>query len=111
LNFDERDSDYAGWENWFAGYDLHYQSQPDAYLFSNYHFMIQAAMDGEGIALGWHHLVSDQIDAGRLCQIGSAQKHINSVYTLEYREDRIRKVQLAGVLNWFQSEAHKILDI
>ena len=111
LNYDERDSEYAGWQNWFASQGLDYEQAQDAYLFSNYHFMIQAAMDGEGIALGWHHLVSDQIDAGRLKRIGAAHKHTDSRYTLEYREDRIQSDHLSAILNWFREEARKIPDV
>ncbi|WP_282608318.1 LysR family transcriptional regulator [Pelagibius sp. Alg239-R121] len=111
LNYVERDSDYVSWENWFSHFGCSYVQAPDAYRFSNYHFMIQAAIDGEGIALGWHHLVADQIAAGRLCRVGPAYKHRNAAYTLEFRDDRSAPDRLSPVLEWFRAEASKTPEI
>ena len=67
--------------------------------------MIQAAVDGEGVALGWHHLVSDQITQGRLVKIGPAFRQKNSCYALEYRQDRLSLTDLSSVLGWFKDQS------
>ncbi len=107
LNYAGHDGDYAGWENWFRHFGCDFASANDAYRFSNYHFMIQAAMDGEGVALGWHHLVADQIADGRLCQVGSAYRRRNAAYAVEYRDEQDLSDRLSTVLEWFRNEAAK----
>ena len=107
LHFEERDNEFVGWERWFA-----HQGQPmpdisDAYRYSNYHFMIQAAMDGEGVALGWHHLVADQVSEGRLQRVGPPMHYRDDAYSLEYRPDTGAPDTMQAVLDWFRVEIAK----
>lgn len=37
---------------------------------NDYAIVVQAALDGQGVALGWHHIVSPLLEAGRLVAIG-----------------------------------------
>ena len=105
LDYDVLDEGQIGWKNWFEAQGLQavFPSRRD--LFSNYHFMIQAAVDGEGVALGWHHLVSDQITQGRLVKIGPAFRQKNSCYALDYRQDRLSLTDLSSVLGWFKDQS------
>jgi LysR family glycine cleavage system transcriptional activator len=108
LNYDVPDDNQIGWEVWFSRQGCAYAAPRDGYQFSNYHFMIQAAMDGEGVALGWHHLVADQIAENRLIKIGPAFRQPNSTYTLEYRRDRLAAVDVVPVLDWFRKQAGEL---
>jgi len=108
LNYDVHDDNQIGWETWFAQQGSVYVMPRDSYQFSNYHFMIQAAIDGEGVALGWHHLVADQIAENRLIKIGPAFTQPNSTYTLEYRQDLLTTVGVAPVLDWFRTQAKEL---
>lgn len=108
LDYDIWDDDQLGWAEWFADQGIAFESRENGYLFSNYHFMIQAAMDGEGVALGWHHLVADQIEQGRLDRVGSTFNRAASTYALEYRQDRIPSATVAPVLDWFRKQAREL---
>lgn len=105
LDYDVMDEDQIGWKDWFAAQGLRNVAATRRDLFSNYHFMIQAAMDGEGVALGWHHLVADQITQGRLVKIGPALRRQNSTYALEYRQDRLSLGDVEPVLDWFKDQS------
>lgn len=105
LDYDVMDDDQIGWKEWFAAQGLRAVAPIQRDLFSNYHFMIQAAMDGEGVALGWHHLVADQILRGRLVKIGPAFRRENSCYALEYRQDRLSLTDVSTVLDWFKDQS------
>ena len=39
--------------------------------FSHVSMAISAAKLNQGIALGWHHMVCDDIDSGRLCRLST----------------------------------------
>jgi LysR family transcriptional regulator, glycine cleavage system transcriptional activator len=110
LDYEVLDDHQIGWKDWFAAQGINAVLPIERDLFSNYHFMIQAAMDGEGIALGWHHLVADQITQGRLVKIGPAFKRKNSSYALEYRQDRLSQASITPVLEWFQEQAAALVQ-
>ena len=107
LHFEERDNEFVGWERWFAHQWLPMPDTTDAYRYSNYHFMIQAAMDGEGVALGWHHLVADQIAEGRLVRVGPPMHYRDDAYSLEYRPDSAAPETVQDILGWFRAEIAK----
>lgn len=105
LHFEERDHEFVSWDEWFAQSGRPTPKAPDSYRHSNYHFMIQAAMDAEGVALGWHHLVCDQIASGRLVQIGAPLHARSGAYSLEYRPDVGPPELREAVLGWFRDQA------
>jgi LysR family glycine cleavage system transcriptional activator len=55
------------WPEWFAAHKL--SSTPhsgDGQLFEHFYFMLEAAMGGLGVAIGFWHLVADDVRSGRL---------------------------------------------
>ena len=73
LHLEERYSPRFSWEDWFALHAVHRASgegRRDAYRSNDYSLVLQAALDGEGVALGWLHIVSDLLSTGRLVALG-----------------------------------------
>jgi LysR family glycine cleavage system transcriptional activator len=105
LHFDERDSEFLNWPKWFALHGVTYQMGGDRYLFSNYQFMVQAMLEGEGVGLGWRYLIDEPMAEGRLIQVGPAVKHRDAAYYLEYREGGAPDEKMDIVLNWFREQA------
>ena len=56
------------WKNWFGAFDFDYIDSGDGLRLNDYALVIQAAMSGEGIALGWRHVVDSLIERGLLVQ-------------------------------------------
>ena len=95
---------HAFWPEWFDHFSLLYKEPNSEYRHSNYQFMMQAALDGEGIALGWHHLVADHVKAGRLVRAGPVFAPEGSVYSIEYRPEKVDQTNMKRVLEWFRKE-------
>jgi DNA-binding transcriptional LysR family regulator len=57
------------WDDWFraSGFDVP-QISP-VMVSNNYPLLLNAAINGEGIILGWHHLVQSRLDEGKLCRL------------------------------------------
>lgn len=108
LQYDMPVGAHVFWPEWFAHFGQRYTPPTDGYLHSNYQFMLQAAIDGDGVALGWHHLVADDIRAGRLMQVGPAFAPQSSVYSIEYKPDLADHPDVKRVLNWFADEAARL---
>lgn len=59
----------ATWDDWFAA-----KGQPCGQLrwltYSDYLFLLEDAVAGEGLALGWRRLIDRHLDAGKLVAVG-----------------------------------------
>lgn len=61
------DEGWVGWAEWFRESDIGYQSDEYRSLrFNSYPLLIQAALNGHGLALAWEYLVDDYIASGLL---------------------------------------------
>lgn len=59
----------ASWEEWLASAGIAVRRLPGGFRANDYVTVVQAALDGEGIALGWRHLVDGLLGTGRLVQV------------------------------------------
>jgi len=76
LHLEDVDPSWIPWRSWFARHDLAQTQRPrDAFTFNAYPNMIQAAVDGQGVALGWAHLVRRELQRGELVRVTPALLH------------------------------------
>lgn len=77
---------------------------PGQLRFDNYTLLIQAAIGGQGIAIGWRHLVDDLLDQGLLCRpiAGAAISGQGYYVVLPQRKRRVQIVQ--QFVDWLASE-------
>jgi LysR family glycine cleavage system transcriptional activator len=66
LHFEERHRVRLGWREWLAQHSLQTTRLKQDFVFTDALGSIEAAVLGQGIALGWKHLVHDHVRAGRL---------------------------------------------
>lgn len=59
----------AVWREWFASAGLRPQALPNALQINDYVLVIQSVIEGQGVALGWHHLVGGLVDKGVLSRL------------------------------------------
>ena len=55
-----------GWEEWFRAQGAHWEKGPSSLSTNKVSLLIEAVRAGEGIMLGWQHMVRADIAAGRL---------------------------------------------
>ncbi|WP_037152715.1 LysR substrate-binding domain-containing protein [Rhizobium freirei] len=66
LHFEERHRVRLGWREWLAQHSVPVARLNQDFIFTDALSSIEAAVLGQGIALGWKHLVHDHVRAGRL---------------------------------------------
>jgi LysR family glycine cleavage system transcriptional activator len=66
LNFEERHRVRIGWKEWLEKHGVPTTRLKQDFVFTDALGSIEAAVLGQGIALGWRHLVQDYLDAGKL---------------------------------------------
>ncbi|MBB1581734.1 LysR substrate-binding domain-containing protein [Serratia sp. OS31] len=92
------------WENWLAVFGMTLSSHTQASNFNSYPMMLQAAVEGHGIALGWRRTAGKLIDSGALvrpCVESVPLPQAISVYT---RSALAERAETAALLHWLQQE-------
>lgn len=64
----EQTSRWFDWSGVFRGLGLVSPPPPGQLRFDNYTLLIQAAIAGQGVAIGWRHLVDGLVEQGLLCR-------------------------------------------
>lgn len=70
IHLDEPFRTAATWADWFAAAGISADRVPGGLQINDYVLVIQAVIEGQGVALGWHHLVHELVAKGVLVRIG-----------------------------------------
>ncbi len=68
LDVAQRDQSWATWPSWFRAHDCDPPAAP-VESFENYQYALEAAANGEGMAMGWNGFVNSYLEDGRLVRI------------------------------------------
>ncbi|MBS7413144.1 choline sulfate utilization transcriptional regulator [Pseudomonas syringae] len=100
----ENINNWFDWAGVFRALDIPQAPAPGQLRFDNYTLLIQAAIGGQGIAIGWKHLVDDLLDQGLLCRsiAGAAISGQGYYVVLPQRKRRVQIVQ--QFVDWLASE-------
>ncbi len=69
LDLEDDHPDWMGWGEWFDALGARGGARRQPVRINNYPALLQAAVAGQGIALGWRHLVDDFLEAGSLVPV------------------------------------------
>ncbi|WP_192258099.1 LysR substrate-binding domain-containing protein [Mesorhizobium caraganae] len=105
LHLDQGDSGYLTWDSWFAKVGLEAPRFDHRETFDAYPFMLQAVLNGDGIALGWRGLVEELIAQGRVLRAGPVVANRATAYYLQHRPVDNAESALAKLVAWFKLEA------
>lgn len=66
IHLDEPFRPRANWSDWFGYFDHDFVDYHDGLRLNDYALVIQAALENQGIALGWYHIAKRLLDSGLL---------------------------------------------
>ncbi len=66
IHLEERMTPRLEWRQLFEDSNLNYRNSTADHTFSDYSIVLHAAVEGQGVALGWKHLVNPLIEQGKL---------------------------------------------
>lgn len=100
----EGSNNWFDWGGVFRALNIPQAPAPGQLRFDNYTLLIQAAIGGQGVAIGWRHLVDALLDQGLLCRPiqASAISAYGYYVVLPQRKRRVQIVQ--QFLDWLKSE-------
>jgi LysR family glycine cleavage system transcriptional activator len=80
-------------------------------VFSDYSVIIQAAIAGKGLALGWGHLVANLIERHMLMRVGTKVLRTGRSYMLVAEASRPERDVVVRVREWIISQMRSDMDI
>ena len=93
---------WATWEDWFAAAGQ--PSQPPRRIaLDSYAYVLEAAVGGHGVALGWRHFIERFLAAGTLTALGDGFVDFDRAYYGVLTEHGRRKPLARRCLEFFQS--------
>ncbi|MBJ9974510.1 LysR family transcriptional regulator [Pseudomonas sp. S75] len=100
----EQTSRWFDWTGVFQGLGLTSPPPPGQLRFDNYTLLVQAAIAGQGVAIGWSHLVDDLVEQGLLCRPWTATLRSTRGYHLMLPPRKRRGALIERFVQWVQAE-------
>ena len=75
---------WLNWRDWFSYHGITYQFEPSQEAINNYAFILQAAMEGKGIALMWDGLDAPYLERHWLVELGDLRVTTGNAYYLTF---------------------------
>lgn len=98
-------NDFHPWTAWFEQHEVAETDCTFGAVYRNSALAIQAAENGQGIALARSWLVADALETKALCRIGSARIPAGAVYFLVLPRDAQVRQEVREFTAWLRSQA------
>lgn len=92
------------WAEWFASTGEPFRPQGKRLAINDYVLVVQAVLAGEGIALGWEHLIAPQIRSGALVPVGGHVLRTGQAFYIVWPQSRELGSQARRVRDWLVTE-------
>ena len=100
----EREEEYSwlSWQQWLSRHCVSYVPPDNTYFYDSYALTLQAAIEGQGVALAWLHLAEPPLKSGHLVELTGLRVRTDNGYYLAYRTGH---PQADMIVDWFKSMA------
>ena len=95
---------WLSWQDWFAHHGVRRDARRDDLTFDSYQLVLQAALMGQGAALGWAPLVDDLIEDGHLVRMTPETLESDRGYHLVLPAGRTPNPAAAQFCAWLLDE-------
>jgi DNA-binding transcriptional LysR family regulator len=95
----------ADWRDWFSSAGLKGKALTRGLVINDYALVIQATMEGEGIALGWRHLIERLVKAGLLVRVSDHSLLTGRAFHVIWQKSRELTEPARRVRDWLVESA------
>ncbi|MEN2508562.1 choline sulfate utilization transcriptional regulator [Stutzerimonas stutzeri] len=100
----ESRSRWLDWSSLFRAFGITETPGSGMLRFDNYTLLIQAAIAGQGVAIGWRHLVDELLAQGLLCRVCDESVRTEFGYYVVLPERKRRQRLIDSFVAWLQAE-------
>jgi len=105
IHLDEPYRPAATWNEWFQSAGLNGAVAKRGLVINDYVLVIQAVMEGQGIALGWRHLTDRLIAAGLLVRLSDHVMTTDKGFHVAWPRNRVLSESAEKVRDWLAAQA------
>jgi DNA-binding transcriptional LysR family regulator len=100
IHLEEPVREACDWKGWFESAGIAYNRPYRPLIINDYVLVIQAVLAGEGIALGWRHLIDRQISSGMLVPVGNYVLETGNAFYVVWPRSRELSIPARKVRDW-----------
>jgi DNA-binding transcriptional LysR family regulator len=108
LSHEERYRQRFEWASWFGRLGVAHPAEPTGPSFNDYSLVVRAALAGQGVALGWHHIVVQLVHEGRLVRVGCEEVVTDQPFEILARPHAVRRPAVAALRDWLTAAARRV---
>jgi DNA-binding transcriptional LysR family regulator len=90
----------ATWRDWLESAGVDGRLTPKGLQINDYVLVVQAAIEGQGIALGWNHLTSRLVESGLLVRVTDHRLTTGNFFSVAWPRDRSLHGPARSVRDW-----------
>ena len=105
IHLDEPHRYRPGWSEYFAHFNVGFRDLGEGLRLNDYALVLQAAMAGEGVALGWQHICERPITQGLLKPVGPWPWETGEGFHLVWSESEAISPHAALIRDWIVARA------
>ncbi len=108
LHLEERYRPRLDWSGWLARFGVSLGRNTRLFRFNDYSIVLQAAIEGQGVAMGWRHLVNPLIEQGLLVRpVPQSVTTDQPIYIVASRRSKLRP-EAVSLRDWLIAEARML---
>lgn len=97
------------WSQWFLSAGINGATANRVLAINDYVLVIQAALEGQGVALGWQHLTERLVSTGLLRPVTDHRLATGAAFYVIWPKSRALSSQAKDVLDWLMAEGRSAL--
>lgn len=105
LHKDKEDPRWLNWQSWSEALGIKPSNFPVMFCYNNYPLVVEAAISGQGMCLGWEGLINPFIKEGKLIELGPRVRSETRGYQI--CSNYYSTFTIGSVIKWFVSENQK----
>lgn len=105
LHLEERYKSRINWTDWLKSFGVSLKRESAMFRFNDYSIVLQAAIEGQGIAQGWKHLVEPLIAQGLLVRPLNESVTTNQPFYIIAPKSIELRSDVLNLKNWLVAEA------
>ncbi len=105
LVLEERYRPRMGWKDWLLHFEVSLPRQPKLFRFNDYSIVLQAAIEGQGVAQGWRHIVQPLIAQGLLVRPLQQSVTTDQPLFITAPQGKVLRPDVAYLKDWLVAEA------
>ncbi|MDB5524234.1 MAG: transcriptional regulator, LysR family [Rhizobium sp.] len=104
IHLEEPVREACNWKEWFESAGVGYIKPYRPLIINDYVLVIQAVLAGEGIALGWLHLIDAQMKSGALVAVGNHVLETGAAFYVVWPKSRELSLPARKVRDWLVAQ-------